>query len=171
MSSRDSEATTKLVLDAVSKTGGRVILLSGWGNMGRSELPDWAFAVESVPHDWLFPRVALSVHHGGAGTTGASLRAGIPSVVVPFGADQPFWGWLLYSRGLGSPPIPRKRLTAEKLASAIQFVMEDDAMRQRASEVGRKIRGEDGVARAIEVLETLSGRSSCGASATRYAGP
>lgn len=155
MSLRDAEATTRLVLDAVRRTGQRVVLLSGWGKMGASDLPSWAFVVESVPHDWLFPRVALSVHHGGAGTTGASLRAGVPSVIVPFGADQPFWGWLLGSRGLGAQLIPRKRLTAEKLSSAIRAVVGDDAMRHRASELGRQIREEDGVAGAVNILEGL----------------
>jgi UDP:flavonoid glycosyltransferase YjiC (YdhE family) len=157
MSLRDAEATTRLVVDAVERVGQRVVLLSGWGGVGGPTLPDWAFAVESVPHDWLFPRTALSVHHGGAGTTGASLRAGVPSVIVPFGADQPFWGWLLADRGLAAPPIPRKRLTADRLASAISSVLKDDAMRERAAKLGRRIRDEDGVARAVERLEGLDG--------------
>lgn len=153
MSGRDAEANTALVLEAAGRAGRRIVLLSGWGGLSRSDLPESAFLVDSVPHAWLFPRVAASVHHGGAGTTGATLRAGIPSVIVPFGADQPFWAWLVADRGLGAPPIPRRRLTAASLARALTSVLEDASIRERAAAMGERIRREDGVGRAVEILD------------------
>ena len=92
--------------------------------------------VDAVPFSWLFPRVAAVVHHGGAGTTSAGLRAGVPSVVVPFFGDQPFWGQRVADLGVGPEPIPRKKLTAERLAQAIQIAVTDQAMRRRAADSG-----------------------------------
>jgi UDP:flavonoid glycosyltransferase YjiC (YdhE family) len=161
MSSQDAEATARLVLDAAQQSGQRVVLISGWGGMDAANLPDWAFLIDSVPHSWLFPRTSLAVHHGGAGTTGAALRAGIPSVIVPFGADQPFWGWLLSSKGLGACPCPRNKLTAGKLAAAISQTLANSKVRERTAELGRCIRSEDGVREAVTVLEQVVG-AGCG---------
>ena len=112
--------------------------------------------VDGVPFSWLFPRVAAVVHHGGAGTTSAGLRAGVPSVVVPFFGDQPFWGQRVADLGVGPAPIPRKKLTAERLAQAIQIAVTDEAMRGRAAELGAKIRAEDGIAAAVAVVEQMA---------------
>ena len=109
--------------------------------------------VDSVPFSWLFPRVAAVVHHGGAGTTSAGLRAGVPSIVIPFFADQPFWGQRVAALGVGPAPIPRKKLTAERLAQAIHTAVTDQAMRQRAADLGVKIQAEDGVARAVTIIQ------------------
>jgi len=116
--------------------------------------------VDAVPHAWLFPRVAAVVHHGGAGTTAAGLRAGIPTIVIPFFADQPFWGHRVAALGVGTAPIPRKDLTAERLAKAIQQVVNDPGMRQRAADLGAKIQAEDGVAHAVAIVQELE---TCGA--------
>jgi sterol 3beta-glucosyltransferase len=109
--------------------------------------------IEGAPHDWLFPRMAALVHHGGAGTTAEGLRAGKPTAVFPsnFG-DQLFWGRRVRALGVGPEPVPQKRLTAEGLAAAIRAVNEDGRMRSRAAEVGEGIRAEDGVARAVEIV-------------------
>jgi len=106
-----------------------------------------------VPHDWLFPRLAAVVHHGGAGTTGPGLRAGVPSIVVPFNADQPFWGRQIAKLGVGPQPIPKMRLTAERLAGAIREASGDGQMRVRAADLGRKIRAEDGMAETVKAKE------------------
>lgn len=153
MSSRDAEATTRLVLAATERSGQRVVLLAGWGGMSNTDLPKTAYLTDAVPHSWLFPRCSLAVHHGGAGTTGAALRAGIPSVVVPFGADQPFWGWLLSSKGLGATCGSRKRLTADKLSHAITTTLANKSVLERAAEIGHQIRQENGVREAVAVLE------------------
>lgn len=89
------------------------------------------------------------MHHGGAGTTGASLKAGIPTLVVPFTMDQPFWGARVASLGVGPSPIPRRRLTAEGLAVALFRAVSDEGMRARAAEMGARLRQEDGVAEAV----------------------
>ena len=108
---------------------------------------------DSIPHGWLFPQVAAVVHHGGAGTTAAGLRAGKPTLCVPFiSLDQGFWGWRVADLGVGLPPIPSNRLTAEKLAQPISTAVSDPTMRQRAAELGAKIRAEDGVGQAVAVL-------------------
>jgi sterol 3beta-glucosyltransferase len=157
MSSRKPEETTALILGALARTGQRGIIHAGWGGMQRADLPDSVLMIDGVPFSWLFPRVAVVVHHGGAGTTSAGLRAGVPAVVVPFFGDQPYWGQRVADLGVGPAPIPRKKLTAERLAQAIQVAVTDHAMRQRAAELGTKIRAEDGVACAVAVVEQMVG--------------
>jgi len=155
MSSRNPEETANLILDALARTGRRGIIHAGWGGMQRVGLPDSVLMVDGVPFAWLFPRVAAVVHHGGAGTTSAGLRAGVPSVVVPFFGDQPYWGQRIADLGVGPAPIARKKLTAERLAQAIQIAVTDQAMRGRAVELGAKIRAEDGIASAVAVVEQM----------------
>lgn len=155
MGNRNPEETAELVLQALEKTGQRAILLAGWSGMQREKMPENAFLIQSVPHTWLFPRVAAVVHHGGAGTTAAGLRAGVPTVIVPFFGDQGFWGQRVADLGVGTAPIPRKQLTAERLAAAIQTAVGDRTMRQRAADLGEKIRAEDGVANAVAIIQKL----------------
>ncbi|EFH82696.1 glycosyltransferase [Ktedonobacter racemifer] len=152
MRERQPEATTRLLLDAVKRTGKRAILLSGWAGIGASDLPEDVFLLNYAPHSWLFPRMAAVVHHGGAGTTAASLRAGVPSVIVPMLSDQPFWGRRVHALGAGTRLIPRARLTAENLAAAITEATTNRAMQGKAEELGAKIRAEDGVSEAVSVI-------------------
>jgi UDP:flavonoid glycosyltransferase YjiC (YdhE family) len=160
MGSRKPAETTDLVLQALSKTQQRAILLSGWGGMQKTDLPASIFMVDSIPHAWLFSHVAAVVHHGGAGTTAAGLRAGVPSIVIPFIADQPFWGKRVYDLGVGPAPIPRRKLTIDRLAGAIQEAVTNTTMRQRAAALGSKIQAEDGVANAVEIIERIEGINS-----------
>jgi UDP:flavonoid glycosyltransferase YjiC (YdhE family) len=148
----NAAAKTALVVRALAAAKKRGVLLTGRGGLRSDELPDGVFGVESVPHDWLFPRVEAAVHHGGAGTTAAALRAGIPSVVVPFFADQPFWGWQLARLGVAPRPIPHRRLTAQRLADAIRAATSERDVKQRAAALGASIRADDGVARAVEAI-------------------
>jgi UDP:flavonoid glycosyltransferase YjiC (YdhE family) len=111
--------------------------------------------IDSIPHSWLFPRVSAVVHHGGASTTAAGLRAGVPSVIVPFYGDQPFWGRRIAELGVGPNPIPRAKLTSERLANAIQQAVTDKGMHERAASLGKKIQAENGIARAAEVIQKL----------------
>jgi UDP:flavonoid glycosyltransferase YjiC (YdhE family) len=152
MGNRKPAETTDLVLDALRRIDQRAILLSGWGGLHETDLPDSVFMIDSVPHSWLFSRVAAIVHHGGAGTTAAALRSGSPSVIVPFFGDQPFWGRRVAELGVGPSPIPRQKLTAERLARAIRQALTDNEMRQRAAQLGSRIRLEDGIARAAAVI-------------------
>ncbi len=158
MVSRNPEETADLVLRAIALTGQRAILQSGWSGLSKRDLPETVFMVDSVPHSWLFPRVAAVVHHGGAGTTAAGLRAGVPTIVIPFFGDQPFWGQRVAALGVGTAPIPRKQLTAERLAKAIHRVVSDRAMRECAAAIGAKIQAEDGVAKAVAIVQELERR-------------
>ncbi len=155
MSSRKPEQTADLILQALAQAKQRAIILSGWGGLRKANLPDTVFMVDSIPFSWLFPRVAAVVHHGGAGTTSAGLRAGVPSIVIPFFGDQPFWGQRVAELGVGPEPIPRKKLTVERLAQAIQTALTDQTMRQRAANLGSRIQAEDGIARAVAVVEHI----------------
>jgi UDP:flavonoid glycosyltransferase YjiC (YdhE family) len=153
MTDRNPEALTRIALDALAASGQRGVLLSGWGGIGKENLPDTVFVIDSAPHDWLFPKMAAVVHHGGAGTTAASLRAGVPSIVVPFIADQPFWGDRVHKLGVGPAPLPRKQLTAAALADAIRTAVGNQEMRTRAAALGDCIRSENGVQVAVELAE------------------
>ncbi len=153
MSHGDPQSATRMVLQALQLAGQRGVLLSGWGGLTQADLPPSVYMVDSVPHNWLFPQMAAVVHHGGAGTTAAGLRAGKPTIIAPFiSLDQAFWGWRVADLGVGLPPIPSRRLTAENLAQAITTAVTDPVMRQKASHLGAKIRAEDGVSRAVESL-------------------
>ena len=148
----DPEATSALVAAAVRQAGCRAVVSAGWGGLRPAESAD-LFPIESAPHDWLFPRVAAVVHHGGAGTTAAALRAGKPSIVSPFIADQFFWSWRLEKCGVAPPAIRQEKLTAEDLARGLQQVLQDTAMQARATRLGEMIRQEDGVGVAAAVIE------------------
>jgi UDP:flavonoid glycosyltransferase YjiC (YdhE family) len=154
MTNSKAEDTTRLVIEALARTGQRGVLSAGWGGLSQKDLPDSVQMIGSTPFSWLFPRMAAIVHHGGAGTTSIGLSAGIPSIVTPFMGDQPFWGQRVFELGVGPRPIPLRRLTAERLAQAIQTALTDTAMRQQAAILGKCIRMEDGVARAVEVIES-----------------
>jgi sterol 3beta-glucosyltransferase len=120
-------------------------------------LPEGIFKIDSAPHDWLFPRMAAVVHHGGAGTTAAALRAGVPSLAIPFFADQPFWGRMVYDKGVGAKPIIRNKLTVERLSEAIQFAVSQADVRERAAALGARIRGEDGPGCVAQLIEETLG--------------
>ncbi|HUM09462.1 MAG TPA: glycosyltransferase [Myxococcaceae bacterium] len=153
MSTRNPVRTARIVVEALVETGARGILLSGWGGLRPEELPSQILAMEHAPHAWLFPRAAAVVHHGGAGTTASALRAGVPSVVVPFAFDQPFWAERVRRLGAGPAPIPERRLSVGRLARAIRRALEDYRLGQTARALGECIRSEDGVGTAVRELE------------------
>jgi UDP:flavonoid glycosyltransferase YjiC (YdhE family) len=149
-----SESLTALVLDAIRRTGRRAIVATGWGALqpAGAGVQDDVMFIDNAPHDWLFPRVSLAVHHGGAGTTAAATRAGLPQVVVPFAADQFFWAWRLRGIGLNPMLLDRKKMTAEDLATAISRA-DSESARVTAQRLGALIRAEDGLANAIDALK------------------
>jgi UDP:flavonoid glycosyltransferase YjiC (YdhE family) len=155
MGNRNPEATADLVLQAIAIAGQRAILQSGWGGLSKRDLPDTVFILDSIPHSFIFPYMAAVVHHGGAGTTSAALRAGVPSIVIPFFGDQPFWGNRIAELGCGTEPIPRKKLTAENLAEAIQMAVTDRSTCETAANLGEKIRAENGIAKAVAIVNQL----------------
>jgi sterol 3beta-glucosyltransferase len=156
MGSRNPAEATQLALKALSLAGQRGVLASGWGGLSQADLPETVHMISSVLHSWLFPQMAAVVHHGGAGTTAAGLRSGVPSIVVPFMGDQPFWGRRVAALGVGPAPIARRQLTAERLAQAIRQAVSDRGMRQRAAVLGQSIDAEDGVAQAVSLVQQLA---------------
>jgi sterol 3beta-glucosyltransferase len=153
MAGRDPERLGKIVVEALRRANVRGVIATGWGGLKPESLPDTMLKIDQAPHDWLFPRMAAIVHHGGAGTTAAALRAGKPAVIVPFFGDQPVWGRRIFELGAGAAPIPQKKLTAENLGAAISRTMADAKMQARARELGEKIRAEDGVGTAVALIE------------------
>lgn len=113
--------------------------------------PDTIYKVKAIPHDWLFPRLDGVVHHGGAGSTAAGLRAGCPTVIKPFFGDQSYWGMAVERQGLG---VVVKELEPESLADALIKITTDPGMRARAQAVGEKLRAEDGTERAADLIES-----------------
>jgi len=156
MVDRDPERITEIALNALRYSGQRAIFLRGWGDLQQADLPPNVFMIDNAPHEWLFPRMAAVVHHGGAGTTAAAIRAGVPSIVVPFFGDQPFWGDRVALLGVGTAPLARKTLTGAQLAGAIDRAISDNNIRANAAALGERIRVEDGVARAVEIIEAYA---------------
>lgn len=151
----DPQGLAREVIDGLARAGKRGVLATGSGAIEMKSIPNHVHVVSAAPHDRLFKHVSAALHHGGAGTTGASLRAGLPSIICPFFGDQPFWARQVAHLGAGPKTLDRKVLNADVLAAA--FLETDSlAMRSKASELGQLIRKEEGVARAIHFIEQLT---------------
>lgn len=157
VSSQNSAELVDWVEQALKQVGQRGVLVTGWGGLESSlcnqPLNSDIFVTDNIPHDWLFPRMAAVVHHGGAGTTAAGLRAGVPSILIPFAGDQLFWGQRVAQLGAGPTPIPLNKVSVARLATAIGAAVNSKPMQDRAAEIGRQISAETGVANAVEALE------------------
>lgn len=152
---RDPAALTRLLLRAVDRAGVRAVIQSGWSGLAAEDPPPQVRFTSFVPHHWLFPRAACVVHGGGAGTTAAVLRAGVPSVFIPHWLDQFLWGALAREQHLASACLPLKELDAESLAGAIRSAVASTRLRACCAEVARKIGAEAGVADAAGLLEAV----------------
>lgn len=152
------ESIRDAILDALRQTHQRAIILTGWGGWTSQTPTEDIFTLKSAPHDWLFPRCKLLIHHGGAGTTGAGLRAGKPNIVIPFAGDQPFWAERVAEIGAGPKPIPVKKLNAELLVKAIKHTLNDSNISQSAYVIGKKIGAEDGVSETVRLVENWANR-------------
>ena len=146
--SRHKEETVKIIIDALRICGKRGIIC---GMDVIHNLPDNLLAINSIPHSWLFERVSLVCHHGGAGTTAAGFKAGIPSIIIPFSNDQFAWAHRAYDLGVGSEPIYRKHLTAYKLSTAIQFALRDEIVKN-AKTLGKNIATENGAGTCAKIV-------------------
>ncbi|KAJ7124733.1 glycosyltransferase family 1 protein [Mycena crocata] len=155
----DPKTMTRCVIDAVLRSGVRAILSKGWSDRLQAKaadaseleepLPKEIYSIPSVPHDWLFPRIDAACHHGGAGTTGASLRAGIVTIVKPFFGDQFFSADRVEALGVGTGI---RKLTVDTLTEALISATTDVKQIDRARLLGEQIRSEDGVATAVESI-------------------
>jgi UDP:flavonoid glycosyltransferase YjiC (YdhE family) len=147
------EETTRLFIDAVQAVGGRALISRGWANLGSQPLPRGFLAVGDLPHELVFPRVAAVLHHGGAGTTQTTARAGVPQIVVPHGADQFYWAHRVQRLGVAGTPLPKTKLNRHRLESALRMAMNDSQMRIKARQLGMRLRETDGVSQAVRILE------------------
>lgn len=154
MLNRESAKIHDIVREALVQTNHRGIILSGWSNV-QSESSNQILYLDAVPHSWLLPRCNMLIHHGGAGTTSAGLRAGIPNIVIPHAADQPFWGRRVHMIGAGPKPISVKKLSVNNLTQAI-LESADPGLQKRAQHLGQQLRNENGVATAITLIEKYS---------------
>lgn len=142
------ENLAELAVEAINKSGKRGIICG----MGKpANLPDSIIAIDSIPHTWLFERVSAVCHHGGAGTTAAGFKAGIPSIIIPFSNDQFAWAYRSYDLGVGAKPIPKKDLTSNKLADAIRFALTDQIV-ANAKILGKNIATENGALECAKII-------------------
>lgn len=154
MLNRDAEKIDRMVRESLRQTNHHGIILSGWSELTDASSNELLY-LGAVPHQWLLPHCKMIVHHGGAGTTSAGLRAGIPNIVIPFMADQPFWGRRVYAIGAGPKPIHVQNLSVENLTHAIAEC-ESDVLRRRAQAIGQELRGENGINKSIALIEKYS---------------
>jgi len=154
---RDADRIYQTVLDAIKRTKNRAIILSGWSDFQDLPLPENVLVMDAIPHDWLLPQCKIIIHHGGAGTTAAGLRSGIPNLVISFAADQPFWGARIHAIGAGPRSIPVRKLTVENLVAAM-IEADGETIWNVAQATGRTIRAEDGVGQAIKSIEEYTAK-------------
>jgi len=150
---KDPERVTGTIIQALKKMDQRAVMHIGWGGLANQELPDNIFKIDYAPYEWLFPKMSMVIHHGGSGTTGFALKAGVPSWAVPFGFDQVYWGKRIAALGVGPEPLRIQKLTAEKLISNIELGLSDLDMRHKAKTVGQMIRSEDGIRKAVNIIQ------------------
>jgi sterol 3beta-glucosyltransferase len=169
--SREAARLAHAAIEALRLTGQRGVLLRGWGGLDpsslREALPRQVYLLDHAPFDWLFPRVAAAVHHGGMGTTASALRAGIPQMAAPFTFDQPFWGRQVHALGVGPAPASHEQLTARGLAEGIEQMLGDGSLRCSARALGEKIRAEDGLGNAVAMIERAVQEESADPQTTR----
>jgi sterol 3beta-glucosyltransferase len=147
-------------LAAIRKQRRRAIVLTGWSGdlLDRSRLGDDVYVTDAVPHGWLFPQVVAVIHHGGAGTTAAACRAGVPSIILPFFFDQTFWGYAVHQRALAPAPIASTRVSEESLSEALQTALTSTTLREHLRTLSVGLQGEDGAGTAADVIERAMSR-------------
>jgi hypothetical protein len=145
----DPKQMLDTILEAVRLAGVRAIISKGWSDFGGDIHEGNVYYIGDCPHEWLFPRMGAVVHHGGAGTTACGLKNGVPTLIIPFFGDQPFWGHMCASAGVGPEPIAPRNLTARRLADAIYFCLTEEALAS-AQAVGERMRHENGVRAAVD---------------------
>jgi sterol 3beta-glucosyltransferase len=151
----EKEKVMKIILEGINRTGKRAII-NGFGEL--ANIPDNIFSVDSIPHSWLFKRVSAVCHHGGAGTTAAGFKAGVPSIITPFALDQYAWANRAYELGVGPKPVAIKQLTAVRFADALQHAFHDQIV-TNAKKLAQSIADENGARDCAQVIINCLERS------------
>ncbi len=157
MINRQAGQIYQVVRAALQSTHRRGVVLTGWGGSPQQGTDDGIFYLPAASHARLLPRCQAVVHHGGAGTTAAGLRAGIPNVILPHGGDQPFWAWLVARAGAGPKPLSLDKLSVERLAAALEQAA-SPALQAQAQRLGAALCAENGVSAAVQVIEAHTAR-------------
>ncbi len=152
MPDRHPDELKRIFTKTLDNSGQRAVVQGQWAHGMNQVKSNNIFKIDWVPHNWLFPQMAAIVHHGGASTMANALRAGVPSIVIPFSWDQPFWGKRIFSMGIGPEPIPRGKLTAEKLSGAIAACLHDRRVSEKTALLGRLIQNQNGVVEAVRII-------------------
>jgi sterol 3beta-glucosyltransferase len=156
-SEEDNISLLKILFEAVRIADSRAIILNTEKYAGK--IPDHIYLVQEIPFDWVFGYCSCVVHHCGLGTTSEVLKAGLPSIPVPYMIDQFAWAERIHSLGAATRPIHRKELTVEKLSKAITEALDNPVIRGNAQELGLKIREEDGLKSAVRAIESLMNKT------------
>jgi UDP:flavonoid glycosyltransferase YjiC (YdhE family) len=147
--SHRKEESLRWALEAARRQGRRLVMIGGPGK----SLPDDVLLLEEADYLGLFPSMCAVIHHGGFGTTAAAVHAGVPQVIIPAYADQPFWAEQMRNLGVAAPVVPFAKLTGERLTAAVSAAVSDQVMGERARTLGAEVRAETGVVNACELLE------------------
>jgi sterol 3beta-glucosyltransferase len=154
----ETEKVMKIILDGINRTGNRAII-NGFGDL--ANLPDNIYSIDGIPHSWLFDRVSAVCHHGGAGTTAAGFKAGVPSIIIPFALDQYAWAHRAYELGVGPKPVAIKQLTADRFMQALQHAFQDQTV-ESAKKLAQSIAAENGARDCAQVIVTCLENSNHG---------
>jgi len=149
-------ALKNLILETIKQSGQRAVILNQGLDLNINELPENIFATDPIPFSYLFPKMAAVIHHGGAGTTAAGLKAGAPSIITPVINDQRFWAWRVEQCGVGPKPIPWSKLSVKNLSKTIQIATSDLTIKNKATEMGNRILEEEGVLTAVDVFNEFT---------------
>ncbi|WP_327682636.1 glycosyltransferase [Kitasatospora sp. NBC_00458] len=151
----DPDGLTRTILAALRAARVRAVLQSGWSGLAAAESED-VLTIGDAPHDWLFPRMAATIHHAGAGTTAATLRAGVPTIPVPAQLDAPFWAARLTGLGTSPGPVPLPQLTAARLATAVRQTLDTPHHRNCARALSTALDAEDGTIKVLNAINRLA---------------
>lgn len=154
MPGTNTDKLTEIIIDTINLSKQRAIVATGWGGLNKIENTKNILCIESAPHDWLFPRVSLIIHHGGSGTTAATLKFAKPSIICPFMLDQFFWSKLLYKKGLSLKPLPQITLNSGQLVSFINETLKDNKIKENISNLSSTINNEDGPEEAARFISS-----------------
>jgi UDP:flavonoid glycosyltransferase YjiC (YdhE family) len=144
MTASEPEKTTEIVTEAARLADQRLVLASGWAKLGTHNLFNKdCYVIGKISHDFLFPKMAAIIHHGGSGTTATAARAGVPQIIVPHMTDQFYFAEHVPKTGVAPESIWRKNLTPQNLANAIRYVVTNEEMKNKSKTLSNTLLNHD----------------------------